>query len=88
MLHTQPRPTEMQETVFIVDDDEAVRIHQAVNDYVRDRRGDDDFLQVEMFSGLHLIDELILLIDEVVDNRTTNIALRRLKTPGRLDLPG
>ena len=25
MLHTQPRPTEMQETVFIVDDDEAVR---------------------------------------------------------------
>ena len=25
MLHTQPRSTEMQETVFIVDDDEAVR---------------------------------------------------------------
>jgi FixJ family two-component response regulator len=25
MLHAQPRPTEMQETVFIVDDDEAVR---------------------------------------------------------------
>ncbi len=25
MLHTQPRPTDMQETVFIVDDDEAVR---------------------------------------------------------------
>ena len=25
MLHTQPRPTEMPETVFIVDDDEAVR---------------------------------------------------------------
>ena len=57
----------LEMAVFVYDDD-PVRVHQAVSDRAKSGRGDNDLLEVEMFSRFHLFDDPSLLFDEVVNH--------------------
>src|SRR6266571_1043748 len=65
--HFSHPPCLKQMSSLMVDDD-SVGIHQSVSDQVRDGGRDYDPLYIQAFSGLHVPDYLILLVDESDDS--------------------
>ena len=71
-----------------VHNNDPVSVHQAVGDETCCRRSNYDPLEVEVRGRFDFLYQLLLLAGKIVNYRTTDVTLRRLKPFGRLHFSG